>query len=692
MSPTSLLLLYFMIMHELEVDSILKSYNEVNVLTDVYLKCTTGEVVGVLGRNGSGKSTLLKIIFGTLDTYDKSIRIDKKIYHTPFKNKNLIAYLSQDNFLPKNVPLRKLIKLFISDKESQDRVRNDGRVKQNIDKTCHDLSKGEERFFELLLLVNLPVKFILLDEPFAAIEPIYKEKIKVLINEYKKDKGFIITDHDFRNIIDASDRTILIYNGICKPIEKLEQLEEYNYLPKGTLRNEIRANRNEEIIEEKAFIVDEQTLSDLELNNPAQSESLLAIFDSNGSKGGTSKLLQMLNSPVTNHSLLEGRRDTIKYIQERNFELNFDRKHIDFIEFYQYSGVTLSRKNVVDSFFNGIKNKYKPSNDFYIVKTGILHSVNFLENLSQLLQSIENKNLPNYLSELIYEIHDIITQREVREVLYQIKYKGLLFHNLGSIDFLFRKTIKNEMMQLLGLYYEIEAYQVVAKTATKLDFNYPVYLSSSNPIINIKGLFHPKLTSVVPNDFNIKYTNNVCFLTGANMSGKSTFLKSFGIAMYFAHLGFPVPAQSLETTIFNGLITTINLSDNINNGYSHFYSEVNRVKEAAIQVKKHNNMIVIFDELFRGTNVKDAADASLLITSAFAKIQHSLFLVSTHIVEIADDLNKLPNVFFSCFDTKLENNTPVYNYKLKQGVSKERLGLLIVKKEGIVEILEKENF
>jgi len=677
-----------MIIHELEVDSILKSYNEVNVLTDVYLKCATGEVVGVLGRNGSGKSTLLKIIFGTLDTYDKSIRIDKKTYHTPFKNKNLIAYLSQDNFLPKNVPLRKLIKLFISDKESQDRIRNDERVKQHIDKTCHDLSKGEKRFFELLLLVNLPVKFILLDEPFAAIEPIYKEKIKRLINEYKKNKGFIITDHDFRNIIETSDRIILISNGVCKPIEKIEQLEEYNYLPKGTLSNETRANKNEEIIKEKAFVVDEQTLCDLDLNNPVQPESLLAIFDSNGSKGGMSKLSQILDSPIADSTLLEGRRDTIRYIQKNDIELDFGRKYIDFIEYYLNSGVTISMKNFIDSFINSIKNKYKPSNDYYIIKTGISYSIDLIEYLIDVLQILEKSILPPYLSELVFKIQDIITQKRIREVLYQTKSKGLLASSLGRMDYLFRKTNKDDLLQLLSFYYEIEAYQIVAKTATKLNFCYPEYLNDSNPIVKITGLFHPKLTESVPNDFSIQFSNNVCFLTGANMSGKSTFLKSFGIAMYFAHLGFPVPAQSFETTVFNGLITTINLSDNINNGYSHFYSEVKRVKEAAIQVKKHKNMIVIFDELFRGTNVKDAADASLLITSAFAKIQHSLFLVSTHIVEIADDLNKIPNVFFSCFDTQLKNDTPVYNYKLKQGVSKESLGLLIVKNEKIVEILE----
>ena len=97
------------------------------------------------------------------------------------------------------------------------------------------------------------------------------------------------------------------------------------------------------------------------------------------------------------------------------------------------------------------------------------------------------------------------------------------------------------------------------------------------------------------------------------MAGKSTFLKALGVAIYISHLGFPVPAEKMSTTIYNGIITTINLSDNMNRGYSHFYSEVRRVKEVANKLKEKNRLLVIFDELFRGTNVKDAFDASLLI-------------------------------------------------------------------------------
>ncbi|MBK6527650.1 MAG: hypothetical protein IPG07_20145 [Crocinitomicaceae bacterium] len=69
------------------------------------------------------------------------------------------------------------------------------------------------------------------------------------------------------------------------------------------------------------------------------------------------------------------------------------------------------------------------------------------------------------------------------------------------------------------------------------------------------------------------------FLTGANMAGKSTLLKSLGLSIYLAHIGFPVPAKKFQTTLYNGIITTINLPDNINKGYSHFYHEVIRKRK-----------------------------------------------------------------------------------------------------------------
>lgn len=173
------------------------------------------------------------------------------------------------------------------------------------------------------------------------------------------------------------------------------------------------------------------------------------------------------------------------------------------------------------------------------------------------------------------------------------------------------------------------------------------------------------------------------------MAGKSSLLKSLGLAVYLAHIGFPVPATKLETTVFSGLATTINLPDDINSGLSHYYNEVKRVKHVATILAQNENRFIIFDELFRGTNVKEAYDASLLIISELAAVYSSLFFISTHIVELAEELRKFSNVCFRYMDVVFEDKKPVFTYKLKDGVSKERLGMYIVQNEGIIELIKK---
>ena len=172
------------------------------------------------------------------------------------------------------------------------------------------------------------------------------------------------------------------------------------------------------------------------------------------------------------------------------------------------------------------------------------------------------------------------------------------------------------------------------------------------------------------------------------MAGKSTFLKSVGIAIYLAHLGFPIPTSEAHISIFHGLVTTINLSDNLGLGHSHYFAEVKRVKEVAHLLAEDQPLLVIFDELFRGTNVKDAYDASKGVISAFARLPQSAFLVSTHIIEVADELRNYKTIQFQYFDMNWLGNEPQYNYCLKDGVSTERLGMHIIKQEGILKILE----
>ena len=176
-------------------------------------------------------------------------------------------------------------------------------------------------------------------------------------------------------------------------------------------------------------------------------------------------------------------------------------------------------------------------------------------------------------------------------------------------------------------------------------------------------------------------------MTGPNMAGKSTYMKSVGIAVYLAHIGFPVPAGRMELSIFKGLSMTINLSDNISLGYSHYYSEVMRVKQVGEQIAALRDMVVIFDELFRGTNVKDAYDASLAVISAFAGLNRSMFVISTHILEVASHLEYREKIDFRFFEIENNDGRFYYTYRLKPGVSAERIGMYILNRERVVETI-----
>jgi DNA mismatch repair ATPase MutS len=181
---------------------------------------------------------------------------------------------------------------------------------------------------------------------------------------------------------------------------------------------------------------------------------------------------------------------------------------------------------------------------------------------------------------------------------------------------------------------------------------------------------------------------NVIFLTGANMAGKSTWMKSVGISVYLAHIGFPVAAKSMEFSVREGLYSSINVADNIALGYSHFYAEVVRVKNAAEATATGKHLLLMFDELFKGTNVKDAYDGTLAVTEAFSEYANCLFIVSTHIIEVGEELKRRENIQFTYMPTIMENSIPRYTYRLENGITEDRQGMMIIRNEGIIEMLE----
>ena len=214
----------------LEVDSIRKEFGTNQVLTDISLKCQPGDIIGLLGRNGSGKSTLLRIIFGTLYTDHKFIRINDTILNQPFKKRNTIAYLNQDNFLPKNITVRKVVEIY-SDDPGRKGFLEDEVLSKVLETKIGNLSGGESRYLEVKLLLNLDRLFVLLDEPFNGISPVHVELIKKMIIDNSLKKGILLTDHDYRNVLDVANKYYLLFDGGLKPIKSKQDLIDWGYVP-----------------------------------------------------------------------------------------------------------------------------------------------------------------------------------------------------------------------------------------------------------------------------------------------------------------------------------------------------------------------------------------------------------------------------------------------------------------------------
>jgi ABC-type lipopolysaccharide export system ATPase subunit len=218
----------------LEIDSVIKTYNTYQVLTDIYLKCKTGDIIGMLGRNGTGKTTLLKILFGTLSADSKFIRIDNKIYEQPYKSASELCYLPQDSFLPRHLTVKKVVELYLGKSKVSFFLDDSILFNLKTSKISH-LSGGELRYLEIKLLLNLDSKFVLLDEPFNGMSPILIDSVKKLLLDNSTNKGIILTDHDYRNVLDIANRFCLVFDGGLKEINDKKELVNWGYLTESRI-------------------------------------------------------------------------------------------------------------------------------------------------------------------------------------------------------------------------------------------------------------------------------------------------------------------------------------------------------------------------------------------------------------------------------------------------------------------------
>ncbi|MEX0662929.1 MAG: ATP-binding cassette domain-containing protein [Balneolaceae bacterium] len=218
------------------LDSIFFEVPDLKILSGAYLQLLPGEITAIIGRNGAGKSTLLKIAAGQQSaisgiTIVDGIRIYKKSPKQRFKK---IGYLPQESMLPPDITVHRLIKSF----PSASYLFDESFLKTHSSKKVGELSGGEKRLLEVLLLLSLDRKYILLDEPFTGVEPyIINQMVQILVEEAKKGKGILLTDHLHRYVSQVATKGYLLHNQQCYKLEGdiASELKKMGYIKQSKM-------------------------------------------------------------------------------------------------------------------------------------------------------------------------------------------------------------------------------------------------------------------------------------------------------------------------------------------------------------------------------------------------------------------------------------------------------------------------
>jgi DNA mismatch repair protein MutS len=435
---------------------------------------------------------------------------------------------------------------------------------------------------------------------------------------------------------------------------------------------------------------DKTTLADLAIFHPEEERSIFTCIDYTQTTGGREWLRFFLAHPLDSIQQITDRQKTIQSILAIH---------------QQWKGIPITNGTimVVEKYFetqidempahpdavSSLAYSIFHAPDFSLIKYTVKHFADFFAGLQQIIDMLHKENNPIPLQNMLERIEKLLQKSGLQKMLQESTEKKSTKQWILTFGHFLLRRYKQETLELIEIYSKLDAWYSMAVAGMRHQFCFPTFIESEVASFSATQLFHPLLAAPVAYDVALLPHKNFLFLTGANMGGKSTFIKAAGVAVYLAHTGMGVPAQQMELSLLDGLLSNINVEDNLAKGESYFFNEVQRIKSSVAKIADGRKWLILIDELFKGTNVQDAMKCSETVVVGLVKIRKSVFILSTHLYEIGPPLKKYPNIIFNYFETAVVDGQLLFNYQLKEGISNDRLGYLILKKEGVVDMLQK---
>jgi DNA mismatch repair ATPase MutS len=434
--------------------------------------------------------------------------------------------------------------------------------------------------------------------------------------------------------------------------------------------------------------IDKITFNDIAIFHAEEEFSIFHKLNFTRTQGGKEWLRRFFNDPHGDMKKIRGTQNIIRTIMDHLDEWPAEITNGTIIVVEKFLDYNLDPVPESLHPFNTLSFRLFHAADFSMVKYSMRHFADFFRGLKKLSELLSSVELPGGLQFYIDRINKLLKEEPLRRLA--ATPPDAKFSRSDNLYYArhLRTEYKNATLDAVDIFSRLDAWYSMAVAVKTFDLHFPKFIDSHTPYIKGEGLYHILLQQPVAYDLVMDPSQNFLFLTGANMAGKSTLIKAVGSAVFLAHMGMGVPARSMELSVFDGLLSNINVADNIVKGESYFFNEVQRIKSTINKINDGKKWLVLIDELFKGTNVQDAMKCSLAVIRGLIKMKNSLFILSTHLYEIGEELKQHPNIAFKYFETEVANDQLRFSYQLKEGISADRIGYVILKREKVVELLE----
>lgn len=435
--------------------------------------------------------------------------------------------------------------------------------------------------------------------------------------------------------------------------------------------------------------IDNISFNDISIFHQEEEFSIFHKLNFTRTTGGKEWLRKFFSEPYDDLNKITGTQKILRTLMEHVADWPTDITNGTVLMMDKFLDYALDPISENSGSYKSFMYRWLHSADYSMVKFSITHFADFFRGLKNISTLLENLDLPPAIRIYIDRMSQLFRHAPLQQLSETHKGQKLSTRqNLYFAHYL-RGRYKTSTLELIDIFSRLDAWYSMAVAVKTYNLAFPEFIEQQSPLVEAKGLYHILIPNPVPYDLQMSPSHNFLFLTGANMAGKSTLIKSVGSAVFLAHIGMGVPAASMKLTLFDGLLSNINVTDNIAKGESFFFNEVQRIKNTIEKINNGKKWLVLIDELFKGTNVQDAMKCSLAVIKGLIKIKNSLFILSTHLYEIGEELKNFPNITFRYFETRVSNEQLEFSYQLQEGISNDRIGYVILKREKVVEMLEK---